>query len=130
MTCSYLHLDSHGQRHVAAVDWFGGRYIFRSCEVRSRFTAWQILLMAAVMVGSATLHNRTVWSPLAVARVRPSGLNATDFTASVWPVRVLRGCPLGTSHNRTVRSLLAVARVRPSGLNATDHTGSVWPVKV
>jgi hypothetical protein len=33
-------------------------------------------------------HNRTVLSELAVARVRPSGLKVTEFTAPAWPVRV------------------------------------------
>jgi hypothetical protein len=66
-------------------------------------------------------HNRAVLS--AVARVCPSGLNATDKTELVWPVRVLRGWGWRgslTSHNRAVLSVLAVARVRPSGLNATE----------
>lgn len=30
----------------------------------------------------------TVLSELAVAMVRPSGLNATDYASLVWPVRV------------------------------------------
>ena len=38
--------------------------------------------------GSLTSHSRAVWSSLAVARVCPSGLNATALTALVWPVRV------------------------------------------
>ena len=53
----------------------------------------------------------------------PSGLNATEQTPLVWPVRV--PSRLGwwgslTSHNRAVLSTLAVARVCPSGLNATE----------
>jgi hypothetical protein len=32
-------------------------------------------------------HRITVWSQLAVAKVCPSGLNATELTESVWPVR-------------------------------------------
>ncbi|HSZ31478.1 MAG TPA: hypothetical protein VK784_17185 [Pseudonocardiaceae bacterium] len=31
-------------------------------------------------------HNRTVRSPLPLVRMRPSGLNATAKTMSVWPV--------------------------------------------
>jgi hypothetical protein len=31
------------------------------------------------------------WSALAVARVRPPGLNATEVTALVWPVRTALG---------------------------------------
>ena len=36
--------------------------------------------------GSLTSHNRAVLSSLAVARVCPSGLKATELTALVWPV--------------------------------------------
>ena len=31
-------------------------------------------------------HSRTVRSPLPLARMRPSGLNATALTRLVWPV--------------------------------------------
>ncbi len=69
-------------------------------------------------------HSRTVLSQLALAIVRPSGLNATDLTGSSWPLRgVPIAAPLFASHSRTVLSLLALAIVRPSGLNATDLTG-------
>ena len=69
----------------------------------------------------ATSHNRTVPSPLPVARVLPSGLNATESTAPVWPVRgFLLWRWVATSHNRTVPSPLPLARVLPSGLNATE----------
>src|SRR5918998_1681527 len=69
-------------------------------------------------------HSRTVRSLLALARVRPLGLNATPVTVLVWPVS---GPPRGRrerkSHSRTVASALALAlalaRVRPLGLNAT-----------
>jgi hypothetical protein len=40
-------------------------------------------------------HSRTVWSSLPVARVCPSGLNATDQTGSVWPVRGSPGAGVG-----------------------------------
>ena len=74
-------------------------------------------------VGSVTSHSSTVLSSLAVARVCPSGANATAS-----PRRCGRsaGRPGGvgrvgslTSHSSTVLSALAVARVRPSGANAT-----------
>ena len=60
-----------------------------------------------------------------LARVLPSGLNATEpteYTPLVWPVtRSLTGCAVVTSHNRSVPSPpLPVARVLPSGLNATE----------
>jgi hypothetical protein len=75
----------------------------------------------AVTLSTVASHSRAVLSALAVARVCPSGLNATESTPLVWPVRVLSG--LGwwgsrTSHNRAVLSALPVARVWPSGLNS------------
>ena len=75
-----------------------------------------------MVVPVAVSHSRTVWSSLAVARWRPSGLNATAVTAPVWPVRVAVVVPVAVSHSRTVWSSLAVARWRPSGLNATAVT--------
>ena len=54
----------------------------------------------------------------ALARVWPSGLNATESTEPVWPVRGCEAGPVGR-HIAPV-SLPALARVRPSGLNATD----------
>src|SRR5688572_1639841 len=61
---------------------------------------------------------RTVVSPLAEARRCPSGLNATPYTAPVWPVRgAPRGWPVSAFHTRTVVSPLAEARRCPSGLN-------------
>ena len=75
------------------------------------------------MVGS---HNRTVRSPLTVASIRPSDLNATPYTGPVWPSRGSpTGLPVAGSHNRTVSSKLAVASSRPSGLNATPHSVAV-----
>ena len=50
----------------------------------------------------------------------PSGLNATLFTASVWPVSGWPiGWPVSASHTRTVLSPLPEAMRLPSGLNAT-----------
>src|SRR5262249_15374747 len=68
--------------------------------------------------------------PAALARVRPSGLNATDRTAAVWPRREALGCPVLTSHSRTDLSWEALARVRPSGLNATEVTRPACPGRV
>ena len=63
----------------------------------------------------------------------PSGLDATLFTAPLWPVRddpSGAGCAGSmTFHNRTVSSWLPEARVCPSGLNATLVTALVWPVR-
>src|SRR5215467_7418420 len=75
-------------------------------------------------------HNRTVASPLPLARVLPSGLNATELTNPSGPVR---GPPIGwrvaTFHNTIVVSPKPVARVVLSGLNATDQTPPPWPVR-
>lgn len=49
--------------------------------------------------------------------MRPSGLNVTVSTASMWPVNVARFSPGAVFQSRTVVSSLPVARVRPSGLN-------------
>ena len=59
----------------------------------------------------------------------PSGLNATLYTVSVWPVSGWpMGFPVSASHSRTVLSALPEAMRRPSGLTATLSTASVWPV--
>jgi hypothetical protein len=85
----------------------------------------------ANLSGRGRSHKVTVWSPLAVTRVRPFGANATPDTALVWPVRgwpSWRGRSRSlTSHSLTVWSMLPVARVRPSGANATPDTALVWP---
>ena len=69
----------------------------------------------------ATSHSRTVPSSPPLARVLPSGLNATAMTEPVWPVSGLPICRrVATSHSRTVPSSPPLARVLPSGLNATE----------
>src|SRR5215472_10235171 len=69
-------------------------------------------------------------SALPMARVLPSGLNATEVIRPVWPVR---GAPTGRlvarSHTRTVWSGLVLARILPSGLNATEVIGPTGPVR-
>lgn len=66
---------------------------------------------------------------LPLARVWPSGLNATELTASVSPVS---GFPssrrVATFHSRMVRSALPLARILPLWLNATDLMAPVSPV--
>src|SRR4249920_3624803 len=73
-------------------------------------------------LGRAISHSWAAPGALAVARVLPSGLNATANIAVV----PASGAPIwawvATSHNRAVASWLAVARVLPSGLNATEYT--------
>ena len=62
-------------------------------------------------------HPKDGWCghQLPVARVAPSGLNATLATGPVCPVSVLSSLPVLTSQRWAVRSQLAVARVTPSG---------------
>src|SRR5262245_12204626 len=72
-------------------------------------------------------------SSLPVARVSPSGENATELTQSVWPSK---GGPstVGVagsvmSHRIAVPASVPIARVRPSGENATEFTENkrwVW----
>jgi hypothetical protein len=45
-----------------------------------------------------TFHRRIVWSSLPEARVLPSGLNATEFTQFVCPLKVARSLPVAASH--------------------------------
>ena len=65
-------------------------------------------------------QSRTVLSLPPLARVRPSWLNVSDTTASVWPVS---GAPSRLAsdgwvmfQSRTVSSSLPLARVLPSRL--------------
>src|SRR2546423_15392376 len=54
-------------------------------------------------------------TPLApVASFFPSGENARQLRAALWPLRVTFSPPLATSHSRTVRSALPVASTLPS----------------
>src|SRR6516225_3910489 len=79
--------------------------------------------------GVATFQNRTVPSELPLAKVLRSGLNATELTGPVWPVRAAICRRVATSHRMAVPLLLPVARVVPSGLNATEVTPPVWAVR-
>src|SRR5258705_7549440 len=64
-------------------------------------------------------HSRTVLSPPLATRC-PSGLKATLYTASVWPIiGGPRGRPLSASYTRTVLSAPPVTSRCPSVLNAT-----------
>jgi len=64
-------------------------YWFQFAGVRALVVRAQIRWIAWSMF---IVHNRTVLSPLLLARVCPSGLNTTEPTALVWPVR---GWPSG-----------------------------------
>src|SRR6516165_1930367 len=73
--------------------------------------------------------------PLALAKCRPSGLKATQFTLLEWPERVHSGVvtfPAGatTSQILMVWSCAALARRVPSWLKATLVTPAVCPRKV
>ncbi len=77
-----------------------------------------------------TSQRRITLSAPPAARVRPSGLNTTEYTVFVGPPSANgpndSGLPGSvTSHSRTARSAPPEARVRPSGLNATEKTVSV-----
>ena len=73
----------------------------------------------------ATSHTRMVWSFEPEARLRPSGDQATDQMALVWPSRRAVLCPQTTSQRRMVLSFEPEARLRPSGDQATDQTALV-----
>jgi hypothetical protein len=75
-------------------------------------------------------HSLIVSSPEPEARSRPSGLNATDKTYQVWPLRVRTSLPVATSHSLIVLSSEPEANSRPSGLNATEVTGDMRPTGV
>src|SRR4051812_11535856 len=78
----------------------------------------------------AASHSLIVLSPLAEAKVLPSGLKTTDSTLSLWPSNVTEASAVARSHSLIVLSLLAEASVLPSGLNARDRTEAVWPARV
>ena len=58
-----------------------------------------------------------------------SGLNATDQTLWVCPLRVLILFPVCGFHNLIVLSQLPLAKVLPSGLNAIDQIRWECPLK-
>src|SRR5437762_3500941 len=74
-------------------------------------------------------------SALPEARVLPSGLKATLFTLSLWPMRGEPICVgeagLATSHRITVLSTLPEANILALaiGLKATLFTPSLWPMR-
>jgi hypothetical protein len=64
----------------------------------------------------AVSQTRTVWSELAEASRRPSGLNDTPWTGPVCPLRASSSFPVAAPQTHTVRSPPAEASRRPSGL--------------
>src|SRR5207249_1365697 len=81
----------------------------------------------------AAFHNRTVPSPLALARVLPSGLNATEQTR---PVPAAGGAPVGrpaaACHTRAASAPRAAAAVSPRGRRAPSaaplEPARGWPI--
>ncbi len=59
----------------------------------------RMLIAAASGLAHERSDNRTNPSLLALAMVLPSGANATDITAPVWPVRILRGTGCGRRYD-------------------------------
>src|SRR5262249_1712672 len=81
---------------------------------------WRVAVSCLVVAS----HSRTVWSSEPLARVRPSGLYATEQTLFVCPWSLAMASPVATSHSHTIRSSEpeALASVVPSGLRATEAT--------
>ncbi len=67
-------------------------------------------------------------SPLPVARVLPSGENATERTAALWPSRLATSFASATSQSLTTLSYPPEASVLPSGENATAKTQFLCPL--
>src|SRR5256885_1202762 len=82
------------------------------------------------LTSNSPLGPQVTLSKPQLARMRPSGLQATLFTRSVCPVSVWRRLPLATSHSLTVRSQLALARVLPSGEKASPRTRLLCPAMI
>ncbi len=71
----------------------------RSPGVSSRLKVRQICLIAWVGLREVlTSHSRTVPSNLEVARVRPSGLKASEYVSREGSVRLVRSLPVSVSH--------------------------------
>src|SRR5262245_16649197 len=68
--------------------------------------------------------------PLPLARVLPSGENASDSSRFFGPVSVCRRAPVSGSHSLIVVSLHPLATVLPSGETVTESTSARWPSSV
>src|SRR6266702_4720027 len=75
----------------------------------------------------STSQRQMVQSKLQLARVRPSGLQATRITRSVCQENVCRQPRLSTSHSLTVPSKLALASCAPLGEKASPGTQWLCP---
>src|SRR5262245_31498285 len=74
-------------------------------------------------------HSWRVPSDPPESALRPSGENATEFTARECPLNVRSSLPVATSHSLTQLSQLPDSALRPSGENATVSTTPEWPLK-
>src|SRR5262249_46165083 len=95
-------------------------------EVTSRECPWRV----ARSCPNPQAHSRTDPSKLALARIWPSGLKATQVTLPPYGVSVPYSRRATASHSLTVRSLLALATILPSGLKHRQVTESVCPCRV
>src|SRR6266567_1870340 len=77
----------------------------------------------------STSQRQMVQSKLQLARVRPSGLQATRITRSVCQENVCRQPRLSTSHSLTVPSKLALASCVPLGEKASPGTQWLCPAR-
>src|SRR5262245_61955615 len=99
-------------------------------------TEWPLRTAFSCQV--TTSHSLMVLSRLPEARRFPSGLNATEVTASVCPLNECLSRPVATSHSFNSIKLLPFgphpwppeARSLPSGLNATDVTHTLCTRRV
>src|SRR5262249_13129054 len=74
-----------------------------------------------------TSQSRTVRSPPAVARVRPSGERARQMISASSPRKRRSSLPVATSQRRICRSLqLPVKKGLPSGEKAAPGTALLW----
>src|SRR5262249_40106649 len=96
--------------------------------IRASFASFVCTLRVAEALPLATSHSLIVSSPLAEARVLPSGLYAKEM--HVVPRRSPASPPVTTSHSLIILSLPPEARVLPSGLKARDQTSWVCPWRV
>jgi hypothetical protein len=74
----------------------------------------------ADVLKARTSHSLIALSSAPDATVVPSGENATEWAAEVWPVRLCKRPPVATFHRLIVLSYDPDASVVPPGENATE----------
>src|SRR5207244_4360183 len=85
------------------------------------------VVLPALDAGAGASQTLNDPSPLTMATLRPSGLQATSDIKSVGPSSIATTFPVEASHILALLSLLAVTIERPSGLQAALSSVSVWP---